>query len=173
MPKPRKSNPPPIRPGGISGAPALTRDERRKWESDRTMKAPTTSDFSAELREKFPRKAIEADHGSSRASAIHLNCRECIQASSAADCPATTCFLFPFRPGADSEGARQRKPGDVPTREQYAEMLRLRDPDGVKADAARKRFGHVVDESATDKCPPFYCMDSAHTDYESCNCMPF
>jgi len=106
------------------------------------MATPTTPDFSAELREKYPRKALEADHGSSRASAIHLNCRECIQAVSAADCPTTTCFLFPFRPGADSEGSRQRKPGDVPSREQYEEILRLRDPDGAKAAEARKRFGH-------------------------------
>lgn len=109
-------------------------------------KTPTTKEFVDELREKFPRMGMNVDYGKSRSSAINLFCRACIQAASAAQCPSVNCPLFLFRPGADSPDAKQRKPGDVPSQEQYEEWLRLRDPDGSKADAARERFMRTMAE---------------------------
>lgn len=82
------------------------------------------------------------DYGNSKSTAIVEHCRGCMLThGNVSDCTSKNCELFPFRPGADAEGAVVRVPGvDVPTREWYEEELRKRDPDGAKAEAARERF---------------------------------
>ena len=96
------------------------------------------------------------DYGKSKTVAIQEFCRGCLQSQSAADCPDRGCALFPFRPGADSKDATQRRPGrDVPTREWYEDELRKQDPDGLKAETARVRFaGGKVAEAEVEEEEP-------------------
>lgn len=99
-----------------------------------------TGMYRDELRQKHPATALKADHEASHASRIKMFCRECMQQTSAADCPDNGCFLFPSRPGADHTDANVRTADSVPSVEQYAEWIRAKDPDGSKAAAARERF---------------------------------
>lgn len=95
--------------------------------------------FANVRRIQHPGRGEAVDHGNSRATAIEEMCRECLGQIDCSDCTDRQCPLFPFRPGADKEGANQRKPGDVPTQAEYAELRRLQDPDGVKAQTFRDR----------------------------------
>lgn len=96
-------------------------------------------DFVNEYRVRYPGTALRIDAGNSPTSAIELKCRECSGDNHPRECPGYSCPLFPYRPGADDDGANQRRAGDVPTEEQYRELLRLADPDGLKAQAFRER----------------------------------
>lgn len=98
--------------------------------------------FTDERRVKHPGRGLAMDYGNSKSTAITEFCRGCMLThGNVSDCTSKDCALFPFRPGADAEGAVVRVPGvDVPTREWYEEELRKRDPDGAKAEAARERF---------------------------------
>ena len=105
------------------------------------MQKWTPVTYTDERRAKYPGRGLAMDYGHSRVTGIEEFCRGCMCAVSVSDCPSKSCPLFPFRPGADADGATQRIPGvDVPTKEWYEEQLRLQDPDGAKADAARERF---------------------------------
>lgn len=73
----------------------------------------------AALRAAMPGKGRRADHQGSRASVIHLFCRECAGGpSGVTDCPVTDCFLWPYR----GLGSTDRPAGAVPTVEEYAEL---------------------------------------------------
>lgn len=104
-----------------------------------------------DLRRKHPATALKADHGESHASRIRLHCKECIQQASAADCPDRGCFLFPSRPGADTDGATVRLVEDVPTVAEYEAMIRAKDPDGSKGEAARARINAMWAERGKEK----------------------
>lgn len=104
-----------------------------------------------ELRRKHPTTALKADHGESHASRIRLHCKECIQHASAANCPDRGCFLFPSRPGADAGGATVRLPSDVPTVAEYETMIRAKDPEGSKGEAARVRINAMWAERGKGK----------------------
>ena len=114
----------------------------------RVLQSLRIRDFLSEYRVRSPGIARKVDAGSSPLNAIAMKCRECIGDSHPRECTGYSCPLFPYRPGADSPNATQRREGDVPSQEQYVELLRLQDPDGAKAQAARERFGHVA-QSAT------------------------
>ena len=97
-------------------------------------------DYPTEYRVAHPSTALRIDSGSSPTAAIALFCRTCIGDNHPRDCTGYTCPLFSYRPGADDENANKRRPGDVPTEEQYRELQRLADPDGRRAQATRERF---------------------------------
>lgn len=72
------------------------------------------------------------DHGGSRQIAIEEHCKNCYGSTNASQCPFCDCGFFPFRPGANDPGAVQRRPGDVPSVEEYEAMIEAADPDGTK-----------------------------------------
>lgn len=94
-----------------------------------------------ERRIAYPGRGMAMDYEKSKTTAIEEFCRNCFQASNCASCTSRNCALFPYRPGANDPDAVQRRPGyDVPTLEQYQELLRAKDPDGAKAAIARERM---------------------------------
>lgn len=107
-------------------------------------------DFPTEYRIAHPSTAMRIDSGSSPTAAISLFCRTCIGDNHPRECTGYTCPLFAYRPGADDESATKRRPGDVPTEEQYRELQRLADPDGKKAQAIRERFAASREGKASD-----------------------
>lgn len=77
-------------------------------------------DVFRKLREKKPKRAFEADYGNSRRHAIHLHCIDCAGSSrEAKDCQTTTCFLWPYRPGA----VKGEERSDIPTVETYEKWI--------------------------------------------------
>lgn len=97
--------------------------------------------YANERRVKYPARSQAIDAGRSPSGAIEEMCRECMCQTDCSSCPDRACWLFPYRPGADAAGATQRTPGiDVPSPEDYAELRRLQDPDGSKAQAMREVF---------------------------------
>ena len=100
-----------------------------------------------ERRLAYPGKGLAMDHGNSPTTAIKEFCRGCMCQRNVADCPSRRCPLFVYRPGANDEGAVQRRPEDVPSAEEYERMLQARDPDGSKANAARERFARKREDS--------------------------
>lgn len=70
---------------------------------------------------KRPSRAIRLYYGRSRAAAVAEKCIDCVGSPHEAKrCPATTCPLWPYRPGAE----RGLVPDFVPAREELAEMAR-------------------------------------------------
>lgn len=112
------------------------------WKSD--------GSYVDDRRAAYPGKGLAMDHGNSATTAIKEFCRGCMCQRNVADCPSTRYPLFVYRPGANDTGAVQRKPGDVPTVEEYEAMLKARDPEGVKAAAARERFKKAKEGEGDD-----------------------
>lgn len=110
-----------------------------------------TGMYRDDLRERYPTLAMRADHENSLAARVKLFCRECMTQASCPDCPDPGCFLFPSRPGHDRDGATTRPDGCVPSVEEYEAMRQARDPDGLKAEAARQRFHGKTDNIDDDE----------------------
>jgi hypothetical protein len=111
-----------------------------------TVSRSVRSDEYNGYRVAHPGTARRIDAGASPTAAISLHCRVCSGDTHPRACVGYTCSLFPYRPGADDEGATKRRPGDVPTEAQYRELQRLADPDGAKAQAMRERMGWTKTE---------------------------
>lgn len=114
------------------------------------LKSLKLVDYPTEYRVNYPSKAMRIDSGSSPTAAISLFCRTCSGDNHPRECTGYTCPLFAYRPGAEDESATKRRPGDVPTDEQYRELQRLADPDGKKAQAIRERFAASREGKASD-----------------------
>lgn len=93
------------------------------------------SDCNSVLRQKYPSKARAADHERSRTEAINLKCLDCANGGreEVRNCPAITCFLWPYRPYAEA-AEKIRPEGSVPTAEEYGIAIeasgRTGNPDG-------------------------------------------
>lgn len=106
-----------------------------------------------ERRHEAPAKWKRIDAGESPRGAITEFCRSCMQTHrNVEDCPDRTCPLFPYRPGADRPTANRRVAGDVPTPEEYDQMVlensRPNQGAGLKAwrDAQQADVGSSDDE---------------------------
>ncbi len=82
--------------------------------------------FADERRLKHPARWKRIDAGQSPTGAIVEFCRQCMQTdTNVRDCPARSCPLFPYRPGADAPDAVQRTSRDVPSQSDYERMIEV------------------------------------------------
>lgn len=95
------------------------------------IKWKSSGSYADDRRLAVPGAWAKIDAGSSPTGAIREFCRSCMCQRSVPD-------------------AIKRRAGDVPTPEEYAELLRQQDPEGIRAARARERFGRNSTEEDED-----------------------